>query len=127
MSRSISFQNYALALKKLTNVDIHTVHCIKKGQILFCREKNLWFEQKSYMKLILSRLLEFGLTKNIFVILCRYVFSTESTNNCPSVLADLFLYSYEADLSQKCFKKGDKKTTRCFNFTFRQINDVLSR
>jgi hypothetical protein len=45
--------------------------------------------------------------------------------NC-ALLADLFLYSYEADFIQGLLKKNDKKLVRSFNFTFRYIDDVLS-
>jgi hypothetical protein len=40
--------------------------------------------------------------------------------NCAPLLADLFLYSYEADFIQGLLKKNDKKLTRPFNFTFRE-------
>ena len=46
--------------------------------------------------------------------------------NCASLLADLFLYSYEADFIQGLLKKNEKKLARSFNFTFRYIDDVLS-
>jgi hypothetical protein len=46
--------------------------------------------------------------------------------NCVPLLADLFLYSYEADFIQGLLKKNEKKLARSFNFTFRYIDDVLS-
>ena len=46
--------------------------------------------------------------------------------NCAPLLADLFLYSYEAEFIQNLLKKKDKKLARSFNFTFRYIDDVLS-
>jgi hypothetical protein len=46
--------------------------------------------------------------------------------NCSPLLADLFLYSYEADFIQGLLKKNEKKLARFFNFTFRYIDDVLS-
>jgi hypothetical protein len=46
--------------------------------------------------------------------------------NCAPLLADLFLYSYEAELIQGLLKKNEKKLARSFNFTFRYIDDVLS-
>ena len=46
--------------------------------------------------------------------------------NCAPLLADLFLYSYEADFIQGLLMKNDKKLTRSFNFTLRYIDDVLS-
>ena len=45
--------------------------------------------------------------------------------NCAPLLADLFLYSYQADFIQRLLKKNEKKLTRSFNFTFRYIDDVL--
>jgi hypothetical protein len=46
--------------------------------------------------------------------------------NCAPLLADLFLYSYEADCIQVSLKKSEKKLARCFNFTSRYIDGVLS-
>ena len=45
--------------------------------------------------------------------------------NCVPLLADLFLYSYEADFIDGLLKKNEKKLARSFNFTFRYIDDVL--
>ena len=45
--------------------------------------------------------------------------------NCGPLLADLFLYSYEAEFLDG-LKKQDKKLARSFNFSFRYIDDVLS-
>ena len=44
--------------------------------------------------------------------------------NC-ALLADLFLYSYEADFIQGLLKKNEKKLARFFNITFRYIDDVI--
>jgi hypothetical protein len=46
--------------------------------------------------------------------------------NCALLFADLFLYSYEADVIQGLLKKNKKKLARSFNFTLRYIDDVLS-
>ena len=46
--------------------------------------------------------------------------------NCAPLLADLFLYSYEADFKQGLLKKIKRKLARSFNLTFRYIDDVLS-
>jgi hypothetical protein len=46
--------------------------------------------------------------------------------NCAPLLAELFLYSYEADCIQGLLKKNVKKLARSFNLTFRYIDDVLS-
>ena len=45
--------------------------------------------------------------------------------NCAPLLAELFLYSYEADFIQGLLKKNEKKLARSFNFSFRYIYDVL--
>ena len=41
--------------------------------------------------------------------------------NCAPLLADLFLYSYEADFIQGLLKKSDKKLVRFCNCTFLYI------
>ena len=46
--------------------------------------------------------------------------------NCAPLLADLFLYYYEADFMQELLRNKDKKLAVSFNFTFRYIDDVLS-
>ena len=47
--------------------------------------------------------------------------------NCAPLLADLFLYSYEAEFIQNLLKDKTKKhLAKSFNFTFRYIDDVLS-
>jgi hypothetical protein len=62
-----------------------------------------------------------------------YVWGTcFSTNNRHShgyqlfLLADLFLYSFEADFIKSFLKKNKRKLVRFFNFTVRYIDDVLS-
>jgi hypothetical protein len=47
------------------------------------------------------------------------------TNRAP-LLADLFLYSYEAEFVQKLLRDINKKLPVSFNHTFRYIDDVLS-
>ena len=46
--------------------------------------------------------------------------------NCASLLADLFLYSYEADFIQSFLQRIEKKLAQSFGSTFRYIDDVLS-
>ena len=46
--------------------------------------------------------------------------------NCAPLLADIFLYSYEAEFIQSLFSTGKKKLASQFNFTYRYIDDVLS-
>ena len=45
--------------------------------------------------------------------------------NCAPPLADLFLYSYEANFIQGLLQKNEKKLARSINFKFRNIDDVL--
>ena len=70
------------------------------------------------------------LIDNIIVKFGRRVFQqtvgiTMGTN-CAPLLADLFLYWYEADFIQRLLKKNEKKLARSINFTFHYIDDVLS-
>ena len=46
--------------------------------------------------------------------------------NCAPLLADLFLYSYEAEFVQSLLKAGKKNLAKQFNFTYRYIDDLLS-
>ena len=46
--------------------------------------------------------------------------------NCAPLLADIFLYSYEAEFIQSLLSTGKKKLESQFNFTYRYIDDVLS-
>lgn len=46
---------------------------------------------------------------------------------CARVLTDLFVYSYKADFMHGLLKKNEKKMlARSFNFTFHNIDYVLS-
>ena len=45
--------------------------------------------------------------------------------NCAPLLADLFLYSYEAEFVQSLPQAGKKHLAQQFNFTYRYIDDVL--
>jgi hypothetical protein len=56
---------------------------------------------------------------------CQQTVGIPNGTNCAPLLADLFLYSYQADFIQRLLKKNEKKLTRSFNFTFRYIDDVL--
>ena len=46
--------------------------------------------------------------------------------NCALLLADIFLYSYEAEFIQSLLSTGRKRLASQFNFTYRYIDDVLS-
>ena len=73
--------------------------------------------------------LEF-LVDNIFVVFGGKVFQQivgiPIGTNCAPLLADIFLYSYEAEFIQSLLSTGKKKLASQFNFTYRYIDDVLS-
>jgi hypothetical protein len=84
---------------------------------------------KKFSETDIFNMLEFFID-NIFVMLGGRVFQQTVGipigTNCAPLLADLFLYSHEADFIQGLLKKKEKKLARSFNFTFRYIDDVLS-
>ena len=70
------------------------------------------------------------LVDNIFVVFAGKVFQQivgiPMGTNCAPLLADIFLYSYEAEFIQSLLSKGNKQLASRFNFTYRYIDDVLS-
>ena len=46
--------------------------------------------------------------------------------SCAPLLADIFLYSYEAEFIQSLLSTGRKRLASQFNFTYSYIDDVLS-
>jgi hypothetical protein len=84
---------------------------------------------KKFSETNIINMLEFFID-NIFVMFGERVFQQTVDipmgTNCAPLLADLFLYSYEADFIQELLRKNEKKLARSFNFTFRYIDDVLS-
>jgi len=78
---------------------------------------------------VVFNLLEF-LIDNIFVMfggrVCQQTVCMIMCTSCAPLLADLFLYSYEADLIQWLLKKHENKLARIFNFAYHYTDDVLS-
>ena len=74
-------------------------------------------------------MLEF-LVDNIFVVFAGKVFQPiigiPMGTNCAPLLADLFLYSYEAEFIQSLLSAGRKRLASLFNFSYGYIDDVLS-
>ena len=70
------------------------------------------------------------LVDNIFVVFAGKVFQQIVGNpmgtTCAPLLADIFLYSYEAEFIQSLLSTGRKQLASRFNFTYRYIDDVLS-
>ena len=77
----------------------------------------------------INTILEF-LIDNIFVVFEGKVFQQivgiPMGTNCALLLADIFLYSYEAEFIQSLLSHGKKQLASQFNFTYRYINDILS-
>ena len=75
------------------------------------------------------KMLEF-LVDNIFVVFAGKVFQQivgiQMGTNCAPLLADIFLYSYEAEFIQSLLSTWRKQLASRFNFTYRYIDDVLS-
>ena len=82
-----------------------------------------------YTEVEVKGMLEF-LIDNIFVMFGDQVFQQTigipMGTNCAPLLADLFLYSYEAEFIQKLLSQKKKKLAVAFNLTFKYIDDVLS-
>ena len=82
---------------------------------------------KKFSEIDIFNMLEFFID-NILLCLVDVFFNTVGIpmgRNCAPLLANLFLYSYEADITQGLLKKNEKKLARSFNFTSRYIDDVF--
>ena len=82
-----------------------------------------------YYEYDIIKMLEF-LVDNIFVVFAGKVFQQivgiQMGTNCAPLLADIFLYSYEADFIQSLLPTGRKQLASRSNFTYRYIDDLLS-
>ena len=85
--------------------------------------------KRKYTEEDIIMMLEF-LLDNIFVVCAGKVFQQiigiPMGTNCALLLADIFLYSYEAQFIQSLHSAGRKRLASQFNFTYRYIDDVLS-
>ena len=87
-------------------------------------------ESKSkYTEEDMISMLEF-LVGNIFVVFAgnvsQQVIGIPISTNCAPLLADIFLYSYDAGFIQSLLSAGRKRLASKFNFTYRYIDDLLS-
>ena len=91
--------------------------------------KSLSDSYKKFSETDFIKMLDF-LIGNIFVTFGGRVFQQTigipMGTNCAPLLADLFLYYYEADFIQELLMKKDEKLAISFNSTFRYIDDFLS-
>ena len=110
----------------MANVDTYTV----LGRDRFYFVKHHSDSTKRFTGTDIFNMLEFFFIESIFAMFGRRVVQQTvgipMGTNCATLLADLFLYSCEADSIQGFLKKNEKKLVRSFNFTFRYIGDVLS-
>jgi hypothetical protein len=56
----------------------------------------------------------------------QQIIGTQMETKCAPLLADLFLYSYEAEILQRLTKDSKITEAKIFNLTFRYIYDVLT-
>ncbi|KAK3093303.1 hypothetical protein FSP39_013879 [Pinctada imbricata] len=85
--------------------------------------------ENKYTETDIIQMLNF-LIDNIFVVFGGKVFQQivgiPMGTNCAPLLADIFLYSYEAEFIQSLVSDGKRYLASDFNFTYRYIDDVLS-
>jgi hypothetical protein len=93
------------------------ISCARKEHILFCKKKQHSESTKKFSETDIINMLEF-LIENICTMLGGRVFQQtigiHMGTNCAPLLADLFLYSYEADFIHGLLKKNEKKLARSF-------------
>ena len=85
--------------------------------------------KSKYTDVEVIKMLNF-LIDNIFVKFAgktfRQTIGIPMGTNCAPLLADLFLYSYEAEFIQSLQKAGSKRIAKRFNDTHRYIDDLMS-
>ena len=76
----------------------------------------------------ICKMIEF-LIDNIFVqfggCLFRQVIGIPMGTNCASLLADLFLYSYENEFLDNMIRSGHKRLARSFDLCYRYTDDMI--
>ena len=129
---------FCLAKSRLTSI-IRNAFIFKNGNrrykyLVLGHEETYFVKEHSdsknkYSEDDIIKMLEF-LVDNIFVVFAGKVFQQTvgipMGTNCAPLLADIFLYSYEADFIQSLLSTGKKHLASRFNLTYRYIDDVLS-
>ena len=122
-------------LKEIINQCFFHKNGTRRFQYVVIGYKNTYFVRdhsdvpQKYSAADVIKMLEY-LIDNIFVEFRRRIFQQTigkpmGTNYAP-LLADLFLYSYEAEFVQSLQKPGKKHLAQQLNFTYRYTDDVLS-
>ena len=126
-------------LKSKSKASINQCFFHKNGnrrfQYVFIGYKDTYFIRdhsdapQKYSDADVIKMLEY-LIDNIFVEFGGRIFQQTigipMVTNCAPLLADLLLYSYEAEFVQSLLQAGKKHLAQQFNFTYRYIDDVLS-
>ena len=103
--------------------------------LFLCHEESYFVKEHSdskhkYSEDDIIKMLEFLVDNICFVVFVGKVFQQivgiPMGTNCAPLLADIFLYSYEAEFIQSLLSTGRKQLASRFNFTYRYIDDVLS-
>ena len=124
--------------KRLTSI-IRNAFIFKNGNrrykyLVLGHEETYFVKEHSdsknkYSEDAIIKMLEF-LVDNIFVVFAGKVFQQTvgipMGTNCAPLLANIFLYSYEADFIKSLLSTGKKHLASRFNLTYRYIDDVLS-
>ena len=122
-------------LKEIISQCFFHKNCNRRFQYAVIGYKDTYFVRdhsdapQKYSDADIIKMLEY-LIDNIFMEFGERIFQQKigipMGTNCAPLLADLFLYSYEADFVQSLLKAGKKHLAQQFNFTYRYIDDVLS-
>ena len=74
-------------------------------------------------------MLEFLVENIVFVFegkVFQQIVGMPMGTNCAPLLADIYLYLYEAEVIQSLLSAGKKQLVSQFNFKYRYVDDVLS-
>ena len=98
----------------------------RSRRTLFC-QGTIWFEKQVHWRWHNSHARVSS--RNIFVVFGgkgSQIVGIRMGTNCAPLLADIFLYSYEAECIQSLLSTRKKQLASQFNFTYRYIEDVSS-
>ena len=126
-------------MKSRLTAIVHQAFCFKNGkkryEYIVVNYNSTYFVKNNsnakhkYTEHDIVRMINF-LIDNIFVECGGEVFQQviciSMGTNCAPLLADIFLYSYEAEFIQTLIRSGKRHLAKSFNFTYRYIDDVFS-
>ena len=128
------FCSYFLSLKAIINQCFFHKNGNRRFQYVVIGYKDTYFVRdhsdapQKYSDADVIKMLEY-LIDNIFVEFGGRIFqqtiSIPMGTNCALLLADLFLYSYEAEFVQSLLQAGKKHLAQQFNFTYRYLDCYL--